>query len=85
MSIRQFTWANILSDPTYKKRSRLMGTDWEAKFPMVSICALEYIEGLSGHAPIHLIIGTPRPQCTCRFKFELGLHHEGFHDMVKRL
>ena len=52
---RQFTWANSLSEPTYEKlESVLMDTDWESKFPLVSVRALERIEGLSDHAPILL-------------------------------
>jgi hypothetical protein len=85
MTGRQFTWANSLPDPTYEKLDRvLMDTDWEDKFPMVSVRALERIEGLSDHAPILLSTGTPRPPCKRSFKFELGwLQREGFHDMVK--
>jgi hypothetical protein len=61
-----------------------MDTDWKDKIPMLYVCALERIEGLSDHAPILLTIGTPRHPCKHIFKFELGwLHREGFHDMVK--
>jgi endonuclease/exonuclease/phosphatase family metal-dependent hydrolase len=50
---RQFTRASSLPDPTYEKLDRvLMDADWESKFPMVSVHALERIEGLSDHAPI---------------------------------
>jgi hypothetical protein len=82
---RQFTWANSLPEPTYEKLDRvLMDANWETKFPMVSVRALERIEGLSDHAPILLSTGTPRPTGNHRFKFELGwLHRDGFHDMVK--
>ena len=84
---RQFTWANSLSEPTYEKLDRvLMDTDWESKFPLVSVRALERIEDLPDHAPILLTTGLPRPPCTRRFKFELGwLYREGFQDMVKRI
>jgi hypothetical protein len=35
---RQFTWANNLPDPTYEKLDRvLMDSDWEDKYPMVSV------------------------------------------------
>jgi hypothetical protein len=48
MMIRQFTWVNSLLDPTYKTLDRvLMDIDWEDKHPLVSVCALERIEGLS--------------------------------------
>jgi endonuclease/exonuclease/phosphatase family metal-dependent hydrolase len=82
---RQFTWANSLPDPTYEKLDRvLMDTDWEDRYPLVTVRALERIERLSDHAPILLSTGTPRPICRKQFKFELGwLHREGFHDMVK--
>jgi hypothetical protein len=47
---RQFTWANNLPEPTYKKLDRmLMNSDWEYKFPMASVCLLERIEALSDH------------------------------------
>jgi endonuclease/exonuclease/phosphatase family metal-dependent hydrolase len=50
---RQFTWANSLPNPTYEKLDRvLMDIDWEDKFPMVTVRALERIEKLSDHAPI---------------------------------
>jgi hypothetical protein len=61
-----------------------MDSDWEDKYPMVSVRALERIESLSDHAPILLTTGLLRPQCNRRFKFELGwLHRDGFYDMVK--
>jgi hypothetical protein len=61
-----------------------MDSDWEDKFPMVSVQALERIESLSDHVPILLTISSSRPYCARRFKFELGwLHRDGFHDMVK--
>jgi hypothetical protein len=82
---RQFTWANSPSDPTYEKLDRiLMDADWESKFPMVFVRALERIEGLSDHAPILLTTGVPKPPSNHRFKFELGwLQRDGFHNMVK--
>jgi exonuclease III len=82
---RQFTWANSLPDPTYEKLDRvLMDANLESKFPMVSIRALERIEGLSDHAPILLTTGTPKTHNNHHFKFKLGwLQREGFLDMVK--
>jgi hypothetical protein len=63
-----------------------MDTDWEDKYPMVSVRALERIEKMSDHAHIHLTTGTSRPLCKRLFKFELGwLQREGFHDMVKNV
>jgi hypothetical protein len=82
---RQFTWANNLPESTYKKLDRvLMDSDWENKYPMVSVRALERIESLSDHAPILLTTSSTRPHCAHRFKFELGwLHRDGFSDMVQ--
>ena len=75
---RIFTWENSLSEPTYEKLDRvLMDTDWESKFLLVSVRALERIEDLSDHAPILLTTGLPRPPCTRRFKFELGWLQSG--------
>jgi hypothetical protein len=48
MMIGQFTWVNSLLDPTYEKLDRvLMDIDWEDKHPLVSVRALERIDGLS--------------------------------------
>jgi exonuclease III len=70
---RQFTWANSLPNPTYEKLDRVfMDANLESKFPMVSVRALERIEGLSDHAPILLTTGTPKSPNNKRFKFELG-------------
>ena len=57
----QFTWVNSLPEPTSEKLDRvLMDTDWESKYPMVYIRALERIEALSDHAPIILTTGLPK-------------------------
>jgi hypothetical protein len=45
-----------------------MDANWESKFPMVSVRALERIEGFSGHAPILLTTGAPKPPCNNRLK-----------------
>ena len=84
---RQFTWANSLPEPTYEKLDRvLMDSNWESKYPLVSVRVLERIEALSDHAPILLTTGTPRPQGNRQFKFELGwLQREGFSEMVKNV
>ena len=59
---RQLTWANSLPEPTYEKLDRvLMDSDWEVKYPLVSVRVLERIEALSDHAPILLTTGTPNP------------------------
>jgi hypothetical protein len=87
MTGRQFTWANSLPDPTYEKLDRvLMDSDWESKFPLVSVRALPRIESLSDHAPILLTTGMPTSPPKRPFKFELGwLLREGFSDMVKNV
>jgi hypothetical protein len=70
---RQFIWVSSLPDPTYEKLNRvLMDTDWEDKYPMVSVRTLERIEKLSDHAPILLTTGNPRPPYKHPFKFKLG-------------
>ena len=84
---RQFSWANSLPEPTYEKLDRvLMDTDWESKYPMVSVRALERIEGLSDLAQILLTAGLPKPNGKSQFKFELGLlTRDGFVEMVKQI
>jgi hypothetical protein len=85
--VRQFTWANSLSNPIYEKLDRaLMDTDWEDIYPLVMVRAVERIRRLSDHAPIFLSMGTPKLICRKQFKFELGwLHRKGFYDMVKNV
>ena len=42
LSGRQFTWANNLEFPTYEKLdSVLMSVQWEQKFPLVTVRALQ--------------------------------------------
>src|SRR5207244_12052797 len=53
LSGRQFTWANSLSKPTYEKLDRaLMSTEWEFKYPRVTVRALD--RGISDNT--HLFI-----------------------------
>jgi hypothetical protein len=68
-------WPNSLLEPTYEKLDHVhIDTD---KIPLVT--SLEYIEAVSDHAPILVIIGPPTTECKLQFKFELGwLHREGF-------
>src|SRR3954471_8363273 len=82
---RQFTWANSLPEPTYKKLDRvLMDIDWEHKFPMVTVRALERIEALSDHAPLLFSFGSPPRKSMNEFKFELGwMIRDDFYEMVK--
>src|SRR3954470_2720965 len=87
MTGRRYTRENSLPEPTYEKLDRaLMSTDWEEKYPLVTVRALERIEDLSDHAPLLLATGTLKPNMRHRFKFELGwLLWDGFDDMVKRV
>lgn len=87
MTGRQFTWVNSLPEPTYGKLDHvLMSTDWEDKFPLVTVRAFERIEALSDHAPILLSTGTLKPTTQHPFKFELGwLERDGFDELVKKV
>src|SRR6266540_5971717 len=69
---RQFTWANSLSTTTFEKLDRvLMTTEWEYKFPLVSVQALD--RGLSDHTPLLLDTGTPAYSgISPQFRFELS-------------
>jgi exonuclease III len=71
MSGRQFTWANSLPTPTYEKLDRvLMSSEWEFKYPMVSIQALD--RGVSDHTPLLLDTGSPAFKGKSKkFKLEL--------------
>jgi hypothetical protein len=61
-----------------------MEANWESKFPLVPVHALERIEGCSDHAHILMTTGTPIPPSNHRFKFEPGwLQWDVFHYMVK--
>ena len=87
LSGRQYTWANNRSIPTVEKLDRvLVTTDWEFKYPLASVRALERIEALSDHAPLLTDFGQPAPSNSRhQFKFELGwLTREGFHELVKK-
>ena len=83
---RQFTWANSLTDPTYEKLDRvLMTTEWELKYPLVTVHALD--REVSDHTPLLLETGDPafsgHPK---QFKMELNwLSHEDFKEKVKEI
>jgi hypothetical protein len=54
---QQFTWANSLPNPTFEKLDRvLMTTEWEFKYPLVSVRALD--RGISDHTPLFLDTNT---------------------------
>src|SRR6266508_79862 len=84
MSGRKFTWANYAEIPTYEKLDLvLVSTEWELKFPLVSVQALA--REISDHTPLLLSSGTLSHRGNCRlFKLDLGwLSKDGFFDMVR--
>ena len=86
MSGRIYTWANNLANPTYEKLDRiLMSTEWEHKFPLSSVVALN--RDISDHTPLLLNTNsTSSGNAQHSFKFELGwLLRDGFVDMVKEV
>lgn len=55
---RQYTWANNLPIPTYKKLDRvLVTTEWDEKYPLSSVVALN--RHISDHTPLLLNTGEP--------------------------
>jgi hypothetical protein len=80
LSDRQFIWANLLHIPTFEKLDRvLMTTEWEFKYPLVSVRALN--RGVSDHTPLLLDTGdaafTGNSQ---QFRMELSwLTHDDFY------
>jgi len=86
MSGRKYTWANSLEKPTYEKLDRiLMATEWEQKFPLSNVIALN--RDISNHTPLLLNTRDSSSNATqYQFKFELGwLLHDGFMDMAKEV
>ena len=85
MSGRNFTWANNLANPTYEKNDRvLMSTEWEHKFHLSSVVALN--RDISDHTPLLLNTKSSSNNVQHSFKFELGwLLRDGFVDMVKEV
>lgn len=62
---RQFTWANSLPNPTYEKLDRaLMLIEWEFKYPLVMVQALD--RGVSNHTPLFLtLVRQPSAEPIC--------------------
>jgi hypothetical protein len=80
---RQFMWANSLPNPTYEKLDKaLMTTEWEFKYPLVIVHALD--RGVSDHTPLLLDTGMSAYKGNIRqFKLELNwFSREDFHDRV---
>src|SRR6266508_3833486 len=83
LSGRRFTWANSLPQITFEKLDRiLMTTEWEFKFPLVSVQALD--RGMSDHTPLLLDTGTPAFSGRSKqFRLELSwFSREDFYDKV---
>jgi hypothetical protein len=82
LSGRQYTWANNLQSPTLEKFDRiLVSTEWELKYPLVTINALR--RTISDHTPLLLNTGMSSQHTSHMFKFELRwLLKDGFYDMV---
>ena len=83
---RQFTWVNSLSRQTFEKLDRvLMTTEWEFKFPLVSVQALD--GGMSDHTPLLFDSGTTAfSGISKQFRFELSwFSREDFHDKVVQI
>ena len=86
MSGRKYTWANSLQTPTYEKLDRiLMATEWEEKFPLSNVIALN--RDISDHTPLLLNTrDSPSSATQHQFKFEPEwLLRDGFMDMVKEV
>lgn len=83
ISGRQFTWANNMPDPTYEKLDRvLVCPDWEDKYPMTMVIALE--REISDHTPLLLDSGEHR-NAPPIFRFENAwMHMEGFKEFVEK-
>jgi hypothetical protein len=86
LSGRQYTWTNNLQMPTYEKLDRiLLSTDWELKYPKVSVHALT--REIFGHSPLLLDSEQPPKQNNANmFKFELSwLLKKGFYEVVAQV
>jgi hypothetical protein len=81
----RFTWVNNAVVPTVEKLDRiLVSTDWEQKFPLSSVEALN--RELSDHTPLLLDTCNASHRGCQMFKFELSwLTREGFHDIVTKV
>jgi hypothetical protein len=86
MSGRKFTWANSRRVPTYERLDRvLVNTDWEQKFPLVTVEALN--REISDHTPLLLNLGgKTKSKKQPPFKFELGwLLKDSFFEVVSEV
>jgi hypothetical protein len=86
MSGRKFTWANSRRVPTYERLDRvLVSTDWEQKFPLATVEALN--REISDHTPLLLSLGgKTKSKKQPPFKFELGwLLKDSFFEVVSEV
>ena len=85
LSGRQYTWANNLENPTYEKLDRVLtSVDWEHKFHLVSVRALQ--RGLSDHTPLLVDSGNATHVGNkSTFSFELAwFEKEEFLNLIAR-
>uniref|UniRef100_A0A453NB92 Reverse transcriptase domain-containing protein n=1 Tax=Aegilops tauschii subsp. strangulata TaxID=200361 RepID=A0A453NB92_AEGTS len=82
---RQFTWANSLPTPTYEKLDRVLASvEWEQKYPMVSVHAMQ--RAISDHTPLFLDSGEATHVANKNiFSFKQSwFEREGFMEMIAR-
>lgn len=83
LSGRKFTWASSMQNPTFEKLDRVLtSTEWELRFPLATVRALN--REFSDHTPLLLDTGSgTQGNKQPLFKFELGwLLREGFLELV---
>jgi hypothetical protein len=86
LSNRKFTWANSRVEPAFETLDRiLVSTEWEAKFPLATVRALN--REISDHTPLLMSMGNgTHSNKQPLFKFELGWFlREGFSEKVKQI
>jgi endonuclease/exonuclease/phosphatase family metal-dependent hydrolase len=70
LSDRQFMWTNNLQTPSFEKLDQILViTEWELKYPMVTVNTLPRV--ISDHTPLLLNTGMPSQHTSHMFKFEL--------------
>jgi hypothetical protein len=86
LSNRKFTWANSRPIPTFETLDRILVTiEWEAKFPLATVRALN--GEISDHTPLLMSTGNgTHSNKQPLFKFELGWFlRDGFSEMVAQV
>ena len=82
---RQYTWANTLPKPTYEKLDRVLASiEWEQKYPLVSVHAMQ--RAISDHTPLLVDLGDATHIVNKNtFSFELSwFEKENFLDIIAR-